>query len=85
MGIEHHINLIPGAAIPNRLAYRCNPEEMKEIQKQVGELLEKGYVRESMSPCAVLVLFVPKKDGSWRMFRGGCMLIVMSSKNHCKI
>ena len=66
-GIEHHIDLIPRVTIPNRPAYRCNPEETKEIQKQVGELLEKGYVRESMSPCVIPVLRVPKKDGSWRM------------------
>uniref|UniRef100_A0A2N9I6V5 RNA-directed DNA polymerase n=1 Tax=Fagus sylvatica TaxID=28930 RepID=A0A2N9I6V5_FAGSY len=46
---------------------RSNPEETKELQRQVGELLEKGYVREGMSPCAVLVLLVPKKDGTWRM------------------
>uniref|UniRef100_A0A2N9F015 Reverse transcriptase domain-containing protein n=1 Tax=Fagus sylvatica TaxID=28930 RepID=A0A2N9F015_FAGSY len=46
---------------------RSNPEETKELQRQVGELLEKGYVRESMSPCAVSVLLVPKKDGTWRM------------------
>ena len=64
-GIEHQIDFIPGASIPNRPAYRCNPEETKEIQKQVSELMEKGYVRESMSPCAVPVLLVPKKDGTW--------------------
>ena len=58
-GIEHQIDFIPGSSIPNRLAYRCNPKETKEIQKQVSELMEKGYVRESMSPCAVPVLLVP--------------------------
>jgi hypothetical protein len=66
-GIEHQIDFVPGASIPNRPAYRSNPEETKELQKQVSELLEKWYVRESMSLCAVLVLLVPKKDGTWRM------------------
>ena len=41
-GIEHQIDLVPGASLPNRPAYRCNLEEAKEIQRQVGELLEKG-------------------------------------------
>jgi hypothetical protein len=49
-GIEHQIDFIPGASIPNRPAYRSNPEETKDLQRQVGEFLEKGYVRESMSP-----------------------------------
>ncbi|WVZ70642.1 hypothetical protein U9M48_019290 [Paspalum notatum var. saurae] len=66
-GIEHQIDLIPGAQLPNRAPYRTNPDETKEIQRQVQELLNKGYIRESLSPCSVPVLLVPKKDGSWRM------------------
>jgi hypothetical protein len=66
-GIEHQIDFVPGATIPNRPAYRSNPEETKELQRQISELLEKGHVRESMSPCAVPVLLVPKKGGTWRM------------------
>ena len=66
-GIEHQIDLIPGASLQNRAAYRTNPEETKEIQWQVQDLLDHGYVRQSLSPCAVPVILVPKKDGSWRM------------------
>jgi hypothetical protein len=66
-GIEHQIDLVPEASLPNRPAYRCNLEEAKEIQKQVGELLEKGYVRESLGPCFVPTLLVLKKDGTMRI------------------
>ena len=66
-GIEHQIDFVPGSIIPNRPAYRVNPTETKELQRQVEELLSKGLVRESLSPCVVPVILVPKKDGSWRM------------------
>ena len=66
-GIKHQIDFEPGATIPNRPAYRSNPEEIKELQRQVEELLAKGHMQESMSPCAVLILLVPKKDETWRM------------------
>jgi hypothetical protein len=66
-GIEHQIDLIPGTSLPNRAAYRTNPEETKEIQGQVQELLDNGYVHESLSPCAVPVILVPKKNGTWRI------------------
>jgi hypothetical protein len=53
--------------LPNHSPYRTNPEETKEIRQQVQELLDKGYVRESLSPCVVPILLVPKKDRSWGM------------------
>jgi hypothetical protein len=53
--------------LPNRAAYRTNLEETKEIQRQVQELLNHGFVRESLSPCAIPVILVPKKNGTWHM------------------
>ena len=56
---------MPGASLPNRPAYRTNPQETKEIESQVQELLEKGWVQKSLSPCVVPVLLVPKKG--WKV------------------
>ncbi|RDX94973.1 hypothetical protein CR513_22568, partial [Mucuna pruriens] len=63
-GIEHQIDLVPSCPIPNRPSYRTNPKETKEILRQVNELLQKGFVRESLSPYSVPVILVPKKDGT---------------------
>jgi len=49
------------------LRFTSNPEETKELQRQVEELMAKGHLRESMSTCVVPVLFVCKNDGTWRM------------------
>ena len=66
-GIEHQINLIPRAVLPNKPAYRTNPKKTEELQRQVKELLDRGFVRGSLNPCVVPTLLVPKKDGTWRM------------------
>jgi len=44
-----------------------NPKDTIGIQRQVEELISKGLIRESLSPCAVPTLLVPKRDGSIRM------------------
>ena len=59
-GIEHRINLIPGAPLPNKAPYRVNLEETKEIQRQIKHLIDHGHVCESLSPFGVPVILVPK-------------------------
>ncbi|GJU54510.1 putative reverse transcriptase domain-containing protein [Tanacetum coccineum] len=65
--VEFCIDLIPGAAPMARAPYRLAPSEMKELSKQLQEFSEKGFIRPSSSPWGAPVLFVKKKDGSFRM------------------
>nr|GEV49076.1 putative reverse transcriptase domain-containing protein [Tanacetum cinerariifolium] len=65
--VEFQIDLIPGAAPVARAPYRLAPSEMKELSEQLQELFDKGLIRPSSSPWGAPVLFVKKKDGSFRM------------------
>ncbi|GJV33014.1 putative reverse transcriptase domain-containing protein, partial [Tanacetum coccineum] len=65
--VEFQIDLIPGAAPVARAPYRLAPSEMKELSEQLQELSDKGFIWPSSSPWGAPVLFVKKKDGSFRM------------------
>ncbi|GKE55055.1 putative reverse transcriptase domain-containing protein [Tanacetum coccineum] len=68
--VEFQIDMIPGVAPVARAPYRLTPSEMKELSKKLKELSNKGFIRPSSSPWGALVLFVKKKDGSFRIFKG---------------
>ena len=65
--MSHQIYLILGANFPNKAVYRMTPIESKELNKKVHELLQKGLIRESLSPCVVPIVLSPKNNGEWRM------------------
>nr|GEX90626.1 putative reverse transcriptase domain-containing protein [Tanacetum cinerariifolium] len=65
--VEFEIELVPGAAPVARAPYRLAPSKMKELAKHLQELSDKGFIRPSSSPWGAPMLFVKKKDGSFRM------------------
>ncbi|KAD6454277.1 hypothetical protein E3N88_08983 [Mikania micrantha] len=65
--VEFRIDLIPGAAPIAKTPYRLAPSEMQELSSQLQELLDQGFIRPSFSPWGAPILFVKKKDGSFRM------------------
>ncbi|GJT52684.1 putative reverse transcriptase domain-containing protein [Tanacetum coccineum] len=65
--VEFRIDLIPGATPVAKSPYRLAPSEMQELSEQLQELQDKGFIRPSHSPWGAPVLFVKKKDGSFRM------------------
>jgi len=66
-GIEHQIDFLPGTTLPNKPACGCNPTETKELHMSVQGLIDRGYIRKSMSPCSISTLLIPKNDETIRM------------------
>ena len=64
---KHPIDLTPGAPLPNGPFYRCSVLENDEIKRKIQDLLQKGHIQLSSSPCGSLIVLVQKKDGTWRL------------------
>ena len=65
--VKHPIDLIPGTPLPNGPIYRRSVLENDEIKRQIKELIQKGHIRPSSSPCGSPIVLVQKKDGTWRL------------------
>lgn len=66
-GMDFEINLKPGETPPVRPVIRLSTKELKELKKQLRNLLEKGLIRPSTSPYGAPVFFIKKKNGDLRM------------------
>ena len=65
--VEHSIKIEPGSKPSYRPPYQLGPTEQVELEEQIHDLLAQGFIRPSCSPYGAPVLFVPQKDGRWRM------------------
>ncbi|KAJ9536387.1 hypothetical protein OSB04_un000447 [Centaurea solstitialis] len=65
--VEFTIDLIPGSEPISKAPYRMAPVELLELKEQLQELLDRGFIRPSVSPWGAPVLFMKKKDGSMRL------------------
>ena len=66
--IDFPIDLVPGTTPISLPPYRMAPAELKELKTQLQELVDRGFIRPSISPWGVPVLFVKKKDDTWRLY-----------------
>ena len=65
--VKHPIDLTLGVPLPNGPIYRRSVLENDEIKRQIQELLQKGHIQPSSSPCGNPIMLVQKKDGTWRL------------------
>jgi hypothetical protein len=79
--VEFVIELQPGTTPISRRPYKVTPKELAELNVQLNELLDKGYIRPSSSPWGYPALFVKKKDQSLRLCVDYQPLNVVTIKN----
>ncbi|GBG76953.1 hypothetical protein CBR_g23167 [Chara braunii] len=65
--VRHTIELVEGAVPPKGCVYRMGPGELEELQRQIDEMIDKGWIKPNESEFGAPVLFVPKKGGKLRM------------------
>ena len=63
--VQHKIEIKPSSKPSYRPPYRLGVAEWDDLDEQIKYLMAQGFIQPSCSPCAALVLFVPKKDGRW--------------------
>ena len=62
--VKHSFELVPGSSLPNAFVYRRSILENEEIHRKIQNLIDKGHILPSSSPCGSLVILVPKKYGT---------------------
>lgn len=80
-GVSHNIPTEPGSGTPYRTMYRLSPAEKLEVEKQITDLLKRGWIVPSTSPYGAPVLFVQKKCGALRMVQDYRALNAITVKN----
>ena len=79
--LDFTIELVPGAVPNSKAPYRMSILELNELKSQLKELIDKNYIRPSVSPWGAPVIFVKKKDGTLRLCIDYCQLNKMTIKN----
>ena len=60
--LDFTIELVPGAVPSSKDPYRMNILELNELKSQLKELIDKNYIRPSVSPWGAPVIFVKVKE-----------------------
>jgi hypothetical protein len=79
--LEFTIDLKPGTEPIARTPYRMSTPELQDLKMQLKELLDLGLIHPRVSPWGALVIFIQKKDGSWRLCIDYCQLNKAMIKN----
>ena len=84
--VDLSIEIVPGTTPMSRAPYRMAPMELKELKSQLQELMDKRFIRPSVSPWGTPVLFVKKKNGTLRMCIDYQKInkVTVKSRYHCR-